>query len=333
MTIFRVPEDFPQVQDVIDNMMPPVLESGDTIEVSAGTFQSFVLNDMDVNLNNLERVRISGCGIGRTIFNGGGTGDGVVINGSPQTYLKNFTVQGYSGSGVLLQSNTLNGDNCVIQNVEAKFNGIGFDIQTNDNTLVNNSASSHTTGEGDGFEISGENNCLFENTSNENIAGFHVTNSNNTLVDNVAKQNTEDGFLLDGDGSNTTLVGNLALKNNIGINCQTDDNMILENRSCNNTSIGIALVGVDADIANGNRVDWNIVRGNGTMGQPNNAGIFVILGAGSTVPNAITFNKLKLNENFSILDEAGFPGTPNIYNGNVCTDNISDPVEACDTIN
>ncbi|MEI5907551.1 right-handed parallel beta-helix repeat-containing protein [Bacillus spongiae] len=329
MTIFIVPDDFPTVQAVIDNVVPPILVSGDSIEVRAGMFPSFVLPDEDQNVDPLERVRIAGCGIGRTIFFGGAS-DGVVIDGSPQTYLKDFTVQGYSGSGVLLQVGpNLSGDNCVIENVEATFNEVGFDIQTDDNTLVNNIATSNATGEGDGFEISGSTNFLKGNTSKENTTGYHVSGILNRLANNVAKENTEDGFLLDDSGSITILDGNTALKNNIGINCQTDNNRIVENKVCNNTTIGIALVGAEGAEPNGNRVDWNIVRGNGTMGQPDNAGIFVIDGAGTVEPNSITFNKLKLNEDFSILDGAGL-ATPNIYNGNVCTDNPSSPMEACD---
>ncbi|MEI5909154.1 NosD domain-containing protein [Bacillus spongiae] len=328
MTIFIVPDDFPTVQAVIDNVVPPILVSGDSIEVRAGTFPSFVLPDEDQNGDPLERVRIAGCGIGKTIFFGGAS-DGVVIDGSPQTYLKDFTVQNYSGSGVLLQIGpNLSGDNCVIQDIEATFNGIGFDIQTNDNTLVNNFATFNVE-VGGGFAIMGEDNCLFENSSNENRRGYYVTGTNNQLVDNIGKQNAQDGFLLITGGSNT-LVGNLAQKNNIGINCQTDNNLIKENRSCNNINHGIILVGDVGSEPNGNRVDGNIARGNGSpLGVLIDSGIFVIDGAGTVNPNAITFNKLKLNEDFSILDEAGL-ATPNIYNGNVCTDNPSSPPEACD---
>ncbi|MEI5908854.1 hypothetical protein WAK64_17535 [Bacillus spongiae] len=323
MTIFIVPDDFPTVQAVIDNGVPPILVSGDSIVVRAGNFPSFELPNQDQNGDPLERVRIAGCGIGKTTFFGG-LAIGVEIQ-ALQTYLKDFSVQGYSDVGLNIIS-----DNNVVQRIEAMFNGEGFRIVGSDNTFSENIAKSNVS---EGFLISGNNNCLVENTSNENTDGYRVVDENNILVDNVAKLNTGSGFLLNTQdaqiGNLTTLVGNTAIKNNIGINCQTDDNIIQENRCCNNTSIGIAIVGPEGNEPNGNRVDWNIVRGNGMMMQPDNAGIFVIIGAGTVEPNAITFNKLKLNENFSILDEAG-PATPNIYNGNVCTDNPSSPPDACD---
>ncbi|MEI5906924.1 NosD domain-containing protein [Bacillus spongiae] len=305
MAIFTVPSiPTPTVQDAIT-----LADPGDTIEILVGTFDGFTVDK--------DRLKIVGCGIGKTKISGAGVGnDGVVVTGN-QTHLIGFTVQGFgTGIGVSVQSS-----NNVIQKVEASFNSNGFTINGQDNLLTMNSA---TFNQIDGFRVTDEFNCFEKNQSTNNTNGYHFFDPNNMSVDNLAKNNSGAGFLLNEGGSDNMIVGNTVVKNDIGIDCQTDDNSINENKVCDNTTIGIGLIGESGN-PNGNLVDWNTVRNNGTELGMNHAGIFVSDGSGATTENSIRFNKANNNIEYDILAEGGTGF--NFYDGNIC-DN-SDPVSIC----
>ncbi|OEH93750.1 NosD domain-containing protein [Bacillus solimangrovi] len=307
MSIIVVPTDFATVQDAIDD---PGTMAGDTIEILVGTFAGFNVT--------VDRLKIVGCGIGKTIINGtSGAGTSGVSVSAIQTHLEGFTVQGFnSGNGV-----EINSANNVIQEVESSFNNVGFAVLANDNFLTKNSA---TFNQSTGFDVESSFNCLVENISTNNIDGFVMFDSENTLVENLAKNNRGAGFLLEIDANENTLQGNSAIKNDVGIDINSDDNKVKDNKTCDNTSVGIRLIGPEGS-PSGNDVDSNVVRKNGTVGGLNNAGIFVVAGSGTNGANTIRFNKATGNNDLDIEAQGGIGN--NNYDGNKC--DISDPNTIC----
>ncbi|OEH94190.1 right-handed parallel beta-helix repeat-containing protein [Bacillus solimangrovi] len=297
MAIIVVPTDQPTVQDAIDNA-----NAGDTIQILVGTFDGFDIT--------VDRLKIVGCGIGKTIIFGNpamGSSNGVVVNGT-QTHLQGFTVQGYGG-GAGVQINT---DNNVIQQVEASFNMTGFSVEANDNLLINNLATFNT----DGFVVVGANNCLVENESRNNTNDGYVLNESgmSILENNLAKENGQFGFNINSDMN--ILFGNSALKNELDgilIAENADNNQVLDNKSCDNVNNGITL-----SLSTGNRIDSNIVRKNGDPDAVTGIGIDVDSDADF---NTISFNKVTRNVDLDI-NAPGDAATDNTFDGNKCNNSV-----------
>ncbi|OEH93780.1 NosD domain-containing protein [Bacillus solimangrovi] len=293
MTIHVVPTEFATVQAAIDAAV-----AGDSIQILAGTFDGFNVNK--------ERLKVFGCGIGKTVIAGApamGGDDGIVVSAN-QTILKGLTVQGYQGGSGLDLISIQN----VLLNIEAKFNEQGIDFDQDNNFTINCIGSFN---EFDGFNVTSSNNSIIKCSSFQNMRdGFFVGDPNNTFINNISTDNVSDGFQI-GDPM-TTLFGNKALKNmNNGIELDESNNNIIGNLVCNNVNDGIEVESNNIQ----NVIDSNIVRNNGN--DDTTAGIFVENGA---MENAIRFNKLKNNIVVDINAQGGI-GT-NIYDGNKCENSV-----------
>ncbi|MEI5906890.1 hypothetical protein WAK64_07435 [Bacillus spongiae] len=293
MTTYVVPIDFPSVQEAIKHAT-----SGDTIEILGGTFDGFNVNK--------DRLKIIGSGVGKTIILGrvGYEKCGITIAGT-QTNLHSLSVRGFQ-TGVRLTS-----DNNVIQEVEASYNTNGFTVESKSNLLTKTFA---TFNQENGYVMEGTFNSLSGNEAKQNSIGFLNLQSNNHFLNNLAKHNRLTGlsFMF---GTGNIAFENTVQKNKIGINVTTDHNHIMDNKVCDNTAVGIQIVG-EKGFPNGNLVDWNIVRNNGTEGDVDNAGFFVSLESGTTSPNSIRYNKIRNNVELDINTQ-GEVGH-NIFNNNKC---------------
>ncbi|OEH91133.1 right-handed parallel beta-helix repeat-containing protein [Bacillus solimangrovi] len=305
MTIHIVPTDFQTVQAAID-----AANAGDSIQILAGTFDGFNVTK--------ERLKIFGCGIGKTIIAGlpaMGSNDGIVVS-AEQTILQDFTVQGFDGDGVVLRSN-----NNVITKIESKFNPqSGFQMSYNNN-LISNCLSSFNR---EGFDFEDTHNCIIHCESNQNIGdGIEVDENFNKMLLNTVTESKSAGIDLCGVSFNIVF-GNKSIKNNEqGVFIQNDNigdnsnnNNVIGNLVCNNIGSGIEVESNNIQ----NVIDSNIVRNNGT--DDTTAGILIQDGA---MENVIRFNKAKNNMIVDILAEGGV-GT-NIYDGNKCEN--SDPNALC----
>ncbi|OEH91138.1 right-handed parallel beta-helix repeat-containing protein [Bacillus solimangrovi] len=298
MTIRVVPTEFATIQDAIDAAV-----AGDSIQILAGTFDGFNVNK--------ERLKIFGCGIGKTIIAGNPSPDsgtnGIDVNAN-QTTLQGFTVQGFNENGVLVNSNFV-----IMTEIESKFNmrdGIGL-ISNLNNLLINIVASNNRRS---GFNCLGGfgngKHCLinFLSTQNHSI-GFRVTElDNNKIINSTSNKNLLHGIDFQNASEFNALFGNKILNNNgNGVDSGTSNNMFIENLICNNEGNGILLSSFDI----ANIIDSNIVRNNGN--DDTTAGILV---EDSAPDNIIRFNKAKNNIDLDIEAEGGI-GT-NIYDGNKC---------------
>ncbi|OEH92037.1 right-handed parallel beta-helix repeat-containing protein [Bacillus solimangrovi] len=296
MAIHVVPTEFATVQEAIDDVGTM---AGDSIQILAGTFDGFNVDK--------ERLKIFGCGVGKTIIAGNpGLGnDGVVVNAN-QTTLQGFTVQGFTGFGVMLNANFN-----VLKELESNFNGSnGLEIEGESNFITHCTGSNN---EADGISTGnlGDHNCMTSCNSIQNKDdGFDIRGLNNKFLFNLAKENVSDGFELSTDGdSMAILFGNKFLKNVLdGINDVSSPNCnIISNLVCNNGQSGI-FVGAFFSV-----FDSNIVRNNGTSG----AGSGILVADIFAVDNTIRFNKLKLNMPDDIEAE-GNAINVNTFDGNKC---------------
>ncbi|OEH92038.1 right-handed parallel beta-helix repeat-containing protein [Bacillus solimangrovi] len=293
MTIRVVPTEFMTVQDAID-----ASSAGDSIQILAGTFDGFNVDK--------ERLKIFGCGIGKTIIAGNSSplSDNGIDVSSNQTILKGLTVQGFSegdGEGIEITSN-----NNVLKEIEVKFNGDGFELRGNNNLIIN---CVTLFNDDDGFDIftNTAHNCIIHCTSSNNKNnGFEITDESHTFLKNIAIDNTNDGF--DVSDPFNTLFQNKSIRNGRdGISVFNNSNNIIGNISCNNVSNGIRIDASEDE----NVIDSNIVRRNGN--DVTTAGILVESGS---MDNVIRFNKVKNNIEIDIEAEGGV-GT-NIYDENKC---------------
>ncbi|MEI5907555.1 hypothetical protein WAK64_10840 [Bacillus spongiae] len=312
--VFRiVPTMFPNVQDAID-----ASSEGDSIKILAGKFDGF-----EVDVDNL---KIFGCGIGRTIIEGApsqGSSNGVAVNAN-RIILQAFTVQGFTGDGVFVES----GNNNVLKDIESRFNGSdGFDLRTDNNLIINCVASFHSENE-TGFQLTSlsEHTCIITCNSFRNGTGYQTAsgvNNNgigNKFISNIAKENSVGVDLdnLNGPDGFNTFIKNKVFLNNTGFRIDVNNNNVINNIVCNNAGNGY-----DVGISDNNIIDSNIVRNNGT--DVTDAGTLVNDGATS---NTIRFNKARNNIEFDI-EALGNAFNNNTFDGNQC--GSSDPPSICDS--
>ncbi|OEH91135.1 right-handed parallel beta-helix repeat-containing protein [Bacillus solimangrovi] len=308
MTIRVVPTEFATVQDAIDAAV-----AGDSIQILAGTFDGFEVTK--------ERLKIFGCGIGKTIIAGTPaiiSGEGVVVS-ADYAILLGFTVQGFQANGVEVNSN-----HNVLNSLESTLNtgasSDGFENNGQHNLIINCKASFNSV---NGFEFpnNGQMNYLIRNESRQNLfRGFSFIGRNNCILHNATIDNTNSGFFL--FGTLNTLFSNTSLKNQFGIRIEENSANIqaIENNVCNNINSGIIIESFVFPSSGFNVIDSNIVRNNGT--DNTDAGILVENG---TLANVIRFNKAKNNTDLDIEAQGGI-GT-NIYDGNKCKN--SSPPNLC----
>ncbi|OEH92040.1 right-handed parallel beta-helix repeat-containing protein [Bacillus solimangrovi] len=306
MTIHVVPTEFANVQAAIDAAV-----AGDSIQILAGTFDGFNVNK--------ERLKVFGCGIGKTIIAGApamGGDDGIVVS-ADQTILKGFTVQGFKeefdSDGVEVNSN-----NNILVNIESKFNSDeGFEIDGENNLIINCIASFNGT---EGFDLDTEHHCIINcNSSQNGDQGFEITGDFNKVINNTGEKNATIGFEI-GVNIFNTLFGNKSIKNKgngIELSPESSNNNIIDNFICNNEGNGITLLVEDDFVSIQNVIDSNIVRNNGI--DDTTAGILVEDGS---LENVIRFNKAKNNIVVDIEAEGGI-GT-NTYDGNKCENSLPD---------
>ncbi|OEH93774.1 right-handed parallel beta-helix repeat-containing protein [Bacillus solimangrovi] len=298
MSIHIVPTNFQTVQAAIDD---PGTMPGDSIQILAGTFDGFNVTK--------ERLKIFGCGIGKTVISGEpGTGSNGIGVTADQTYLKGFTVQGYaSGSGIFVFTS-----NNVIEGVKASFNVNGIFVDVEDNLITNCEASFNSRS---GFGFDGGQNCLSHCICIQNERGIRSFGGN-ILLNNSIVNNIEDGIELFNDFDKA--FGNKILKNGSnGISNNSDSTTIIGNLICNNVDSGINVGDNQFNV-----IDENIVRNNGT--DDNDAGILV---PSAAEDNIIRFNKAKNNNTVDIRAEA--PAIDNnTFDGNICE--LSAPTEICE---
>ncbi|OEH94163.1 right-handed parallel beta-helix repeat-containing protein [Bacillus solimangrovi] len=303
MAIHVVPTDFPTVQLAIDD---PGTNPGDSIQILAGTFDGF-----DVTK---ERLKIFGCGIGKTIISGNpspAASDGITVN-ADQTILKGFTIQGFTvGDGI-----EVNNDTNILVEIESRLNsGDGYEIDGENNLIINCFASSNVA---DGFDIDTDHHCIINcESTRSGEEGFDIDGQNNKVINNIAIENVDDGIDLNDDFN--IVYGNTTIKNDRGIGVDDDSNSVINNLVCNNRRIGIGVGSGDVEDTN-NVIDSNIVRNNGK--ELSQSGILV---NDVAFDNIIRFNKLRLNEPFDIEVEGNV--ADNTYDGNKCES--SDPMNLC----
>ncbi|OEH91137.1 right-handed parallel beta-helix repeat-containing protein [Bacillus solimangrovi] len=295
MTLRIVPTEFTTVQGAIN-----ASSAGDSIQILAGTFDGF---NVDV-----ERLKIFGCGIGKTIIAGNPSPvstNGIDVN-ADQTILKELTVQGFETNGIAVLSN-----NNMLKQIESTLNGDdGVEINGNNNLVIDTIT---TFNRSNGLDIpSGQHNCILRNESQHNFQNGYLLAQlgaeNNTLINNLSKENNSNGFFVNLSSSNI-LLENTSIKNNLGILVfQSSNIQIILNRICNNSRDGIR-----GSFTTESVIDSNIIRNN------NEDGINLF---NSVTDSIIRFNKAKGNAQFDI-DAQGGVGT-NIYDGNKC-ENSSPP--------
>ncbi|OEH93749.1 right-handed parallel beta-helix repeat-containing protein [Bacillus solimangrovi] len=302
MSLIVVPTDAATVQDAIT-----AANEGDSIQILAGTFDGF-----DVTK---ERLKIFGCGVGKTIISGvpGSGNDGVVLN-ADQTILERFTVQGFPEIGIRVNSN-----NNVLNQLESNFNGtdgfsfLGFAGGDHNLIIQCNASFNEQDGLATGFQAA--NNCMIRCNSFQNKDdGFDISTTNNKFISNVTKGNSTNGLALSSSGdSMNILFNNSLLKNGSdGISNPTGPfNNIIENLVCNNGNSGI-FVQNDFSV-----IDSNIIRNNGMSGT----GSGILVSDTFAQNNTIRFNKLKNNTPNDI--EAPPPAnTNNTFDGNKCENSL-----------
>ncbi|OEH93786.1 hypothetical protein [Bacillus solimangrovi] len=298
MTIHIVPTEFPTVQDAIDNFSTV---AGDSIQILAGTFDGFNVTK--------ERLKIFGCGIGKTIIAGNPSpvsDNGIDID-ADYTLLQGFTIQGFSDGGI-----EANSDFNVLKEIESKLNdNDGYEIDGQNNLFINCSALLNRFG---GFDVDDDHHCLINCVSVGNRdEGYDIDGNNNKFIRSVGNESGETGFDIGGEDSNI-LFENQSFRNRVlGINIRQGsmNNNIIGNKVCKNEGSGIKFAIPEFEQTIGNVVDSNIVRKNGT--EIGGSGILVENGV---LDNSIRFNKLKLNEPNDI--EVQGLVTDNIYDGNKC---------------
>ncbi|OEH94162.1 NosD domain-containing protein [Bacillus solimangrovi] len=308
MAIHIVPTDFPTVQQAIDDAGTV---AGDSIQILAGTFDGFNVNK--------PRLKIFGCGIGKTIIAGNSSPadtDGITVNAN-QTILKGFTVQGFI-EGFDSDGIEVNSNNNILIEIESKMNDAdGFEIDGESNFLIDCSAVFNGA---DGFDLDTNHHCVINCESIRNgDEGFEINGDFNKFINNISKEADADGFDVE-NGNSNTLFRNKVLNNGsdgIEMDDSSNNNNIIENLVCGNEQSGIFLTAGDDEFTVENVIDSNIVRNNGTGGI--GSGILVLDNADD---NIIRFNKLKNNVPFDIQVVGDV--MDNTFDGNICGNSFPD---------
>jgi parallel beta-helix repeat protein len=172
-----VPQQYPTIQQAIDAAM-----DGETVEVSAGTYNESVTLEKRIELIGIDQPVIDA--------SQGGYGAGVVIS-ADNCAVDSFKIIGaYYGVYVQSSNNTIS-NNVISENQS----GVELSYETGSNTLANNKIS-HNTLNGLRIYYSSEN-TLRDNTIQDNAVNFEVYGSTSTdSIDynqDIDTSNTVDG--------------------------------------------------------------------------------------------------------------------------------------------
>lgn len=159
--------NFTTIQDAVDAAQP-----GSTIEVLAGKYRENVV------LNKTLILR----GIGRPVVDASGNGSTITLN-ADNIVLNGFVVTNSSGY--------------VQKGMPDRFGGAGIMIQSNNNTVQNNSVILNL---GCGVIIhwvSNNNTLIGNNISNNSERGIYLFGSYNNLIGNIISSNSREGIKID----------------------------------------------------------------------------------------------------------------------------------------
>ncbi|NDI35280.1 right-handed parallel beta-helix repeat-containing protein [Chengkuizengella sediminis] len=294
--VINVPEDEPTINAALG-----AAAEGDTIRVSAIT-----CNESIVIGANLNRIRIVGAGMEKTIIDGTGLPGGSIgihILDSSLVTIENLSVRHFSSVGIQI----VTGDN-IIHKVEVSKNGEqGVFINSNGsrNMIMSSEIIGNTL---DGVSIEGSiNNYVVSNCFlNNQRDGVRSSGSNTLVFKNFIKDNFGDGISL--RSSNNFIINNTVMKNDDGVS-NTDNDFVFSNKIFKNKRDGILVrgfinlywandvrcngdMGIFLRSGNQHRVVKNTIINNGNLGIEINT---------NTNDNLIDNNCIKDNTNQGIL--------------------------------
>jgi parallel beta-helix repeat protein len=266
----NVPTNHSTIQAAINAANP-----GDTINVSAGTYNE----NIDIN----KSINLVGAGADVTTIKASNPNDHVIEITANGVNVSGFTVGGakdWPNSGIYL-----NGANyCTIANNNILINQIGIFLNSSSNNTLNyntasnnknygislvlssNNTLNNNTGNNNGLTgiilFRSNNNTLNNNTaSNNNLLGIRIQSSRyNTLNYNTANSNTRDGILLD-RSSNNNLHINTVNNNFYGIYLALSSNNTIKGNNASSNTHGITI-----DLSNINTINNNIANNNANNG-------------------------------------------------------------------
>jgi len=200
--------DFTSIQVAIDSAI-----SGDSIYVYAGAYSENVVVNKQLTLEGegAEVVTVTNRTSDSPVFNV--TADYVNISG--------FTLTGATGWGARAGMYLCDVDQCTISNNDVLVNCEGIYLYHSDNnTIIDNNASS-SVGCGSGiFLRSSDSNCIINNNASNNeypgiylVASGSNTIAGNTLVNNTACNYTYGGLELYFSSSSNTITNNTIIDN------------------------------------------------------------------------------------------------------------------------
>jgi len=280
----NVPVSYLTIQAAVDAAL-----DGDTINVSAGTYNE--------NVDITKSVNLVGAGMASTIVHAANSNDHVFFINANWVNISGFTVTGATGSwvtGVHIHESNYS----KIENINSTNNDNGIVLWlSSHNTIVNNTVSG-ISNFGINVVNQSNNNTVADNTvTTSNDSGIRVQDSctYNLIRNNTVYSNDRAGISLKNYASYNTIEGNTVTNNPRGIELHGSScnyNTISNNDVNSNNDTGIIL-----DSANYNTLKDNTVRLN------NNSGIFVL---NSSRNNTIEGNDVKYNAiGIDIRDSSG----------------------------
>jgi parallel beta-helix repeat protein len=192
--VIYVPDDYSTIQEAVDTANP-----GDIIIVRNGTYTENIKVNKRLTLKGVDMPTVDANGWISPITL---RADGIVLEG--------FHVINSSGL----------------------YDGIR--VTSNNNTLLNNTASNNYQGIG----LHYLNNTLINNIISNNDLGINLNSNNNTLINNTVSNNNNDGITL--YSNNNILINNTISNNRHGITLHwSSNNVIINNVVSNNRNRGI----------------------------------------------------------------------------------------------
>ena len=180
------------------------------------------------------------------------------VNGKPLVYLDDTSNLIIKNAGQII---LMNCTNITVENLNLSNASIGIDLwETNDCTIVNNTASNNVCGIN--MWHSSNYNTLQSNKVSNNWVGISLSSSsNNTLTNNTANSNNYDGIVMEYSSDNT-LQGNTANSNDdFGVHLLGSSNNTLRGNVASNNWYGICLQGSSSN---------NILYHNNLLNNTNN---------------------------------------------------------------
>lgn len=265
--------DYSTIQEAINSA-----NSGDIINVDAGTYYENILVDKQLTLIGINQasviidgastattVTVTGDGVsisGFTIINGGGAtfvgesgktvgaGDGLYLQGSNTVLSGNFiTGNQYDGVEVIGTNNVISG-NRITANPE-----YGISIKSSNNAANGN----EVTGCGTGITINGDNNQASGNTIKNGDTGITSSGASNTFYNNFI---TGFVYALSMDGDNNQLLGNIINANSYGVSLYSVTNSLISDNTVAHCSSMPNSFGLSIFHSDGNTIVNNHVFGN-----------------------------------------------------------------------